>query len=175
MQRIRQSKTLLILALLAVLSWQAWALAQQIQVKNGNNWIEAQGDSNGFVMIGGVRNITLLASGTHTTLQQSATIPNANYRGVILYLNITAASGTGGLSPILVATDPVSGASSNVATIGSAKTATGLIVYTIYPVSGLTTASGGTLAFPLPANWSIKINVGDATSYTYSLSADLLF
>lgn len=123
---------------------------------------------------GPVQNIQLIPAGTYTTLQQSAVFDNNCYRGVILYLNITAASGTGGLQPILVATDPVSGVSVNIATIGTAKTATGLIIYTIYPTASLSTGSGGTLPFPLPNNWSIKVNPGDSTSYTYSLSADLL-
>ena len=123
---------------------------------------------------GPVQNIQLIPPGTYTTLQQSPTFDNNLYRGVILYLNITAASGTGGLQPILVATDPVSGVSVNIASIGTAKTATGLIIYTIFPVSGLTTASGGTLPFPLPSNWSVKVNPGDGTNYTYSLSADLI-
>lgn len=124
--------------------------------------------------IGPIQNIQVFASGAQTASQSSPTFQNTAYKGAILYLDITAASGTGGLTPELLAVDPVSGASEIISTIGTAKTATGLFVYAIYPATGMATSDGGVLDYPLPANFIIKISAGDSTSYTYSLSMDLL-
>ena len=123
---------------------------------------------------GPVQNIQLLPSAARTAVTSSDTINNDCYRGLVLYLNITVSGGTGGLTPILTATDPVSGVTSNVATIGTAKISDGMYVYTIYPAASLNASSGGVLASPLPANFAIKISPGDGSSYTYSLSADLI-
>lgn len=123
---------------------------------------------------GPIDNIELLASAARTATITSPTQVNTLYRGLIIYLNITAASGTGGLTPNLMAIDQESGATVAIGAIGSAKTATGLFVYVVYPATGLAVVDGGALVYPLPSNWAVKIAHGDSSSYTYSVSADLI-
>lgn len=109
---------------------------------------------------------TLLASAQRNADTDTATMTNYNAKGVMLFLRISATSGTGGLKPILILDGPVEG-SIWYLTAGSAQTATALYVYTIYP--GVT--SGGTERFsaPLPRTWKVRIQHQDASNYTYSL------
>lgn len=142
------------------------------------NYVTAVGDSaNNALRVNqvaaGLTNVQLLPSAARTTQTTTATQTNAGHRGIILYMNVTAASGTGGLTPSLLFVDSLSGATVQ-ATLGTAKTATGCFAYTIYPASGLAANNGAAVASPLPSQWQIKIGVGDSSSYTYSLSADLL-
>ncbi len=113
----------------------------------------------------------LLPSAQRNTAQ-TVKLPSwdgVGYHGVIIYLDITTVSGTGGLTLNLSYTDPVSGAVVTQA-IGSQRTATGLYVCEVGPINGLSTLNGGSLVAFLPANSSITIAVGDASNYTYSLS-----
>lgn len=123
---------------------------------------------------GPIQNIELLAPGAQTTTQVSATQQNSCYKGAIFYLNVSAASGTGGLTLQLWATDPVSGVNVIISALGSAKTATGTYVYAVYPSYNLAGVNGAALVYPLPSNWFARVVAGDGTSYTYSLSADLI-
>jgi hypothetical protein len=97
--------------------------------------------------------------------------------GARFYLNVTAVSGTGGLTFHLRAYDPASGSTITLASDGSAITATGLYVFEIWP-SGTTTAAGNrrlALQLMLPLNYDVNITVGDSSSYTYSLSVETGF
>ena len=117
----------------------------------------------------------LLASAQRAATQTSGTIRNAGYRGVRVYLRISAASGTGGLKVILKGVDPVSGQTVDLNTGGTAKTATGTFAYEVYPNAA---AAAGNVADAvsrqLPAEFKIEVNHGDASNYTYSASMELL-
>lgn len=119
--------------------------------------------------------LTLFASAARTTLQQSADQSNPNARGVQIVLNVTAASGTGGLTVTVVGKDPVSGTYYALNASPTAVTATGTTVYELYPGDGA--ASGGVTqrtSGPLPRVWGIKVAVGDASSYTYSIGVSTI-
>lgn len=123
-------------------------------------------------------NVCILPSAARTTAQTGPTIQMpAGYRGLIAYLNITAASGTGGLTAWLSMQDPVSGqfagASANNLT-PTTKATTGLAVGILYPAA-LTIGTGFTeTAGIISGAFRVNVAVGDASSYTYSLSADLI-
>src|SRR5581483_5630607 len=116
------------------------------------------------------QDIPNILSGTFTTNQQSPDIDNPTWAGCVLYLNITAASGTGGLTPHLLCKDPGSGNYDDVVTLGTAKTAVGTYAYFIYPSNGIIADNGAGANAVLPRTFAIKIAAGDATSYSYSVS-----
>jgi hypothetical protein len=90
------------------------------------------------------------------------------------YLNVSAASGTGGLTFQLRGYDKESGLSVVLFADTAAITATGTYVFEIAPSVGA--ASSGrraVLSAFLPVTWDVNIAVGDASSYTYSLSAEI--
>lgn len=133
-------------------------VAQLGHLYNGITWDKARSNSQG----------TILASAARTAQTNSAQQLNYNARGVTLYLNITAASGTGGLGVDLILVDPVSGNSVRINPTPTLKTTIGLSIYQYYP--GIATgiiAQANLLA--LPRIWYAIVEAGDASSYTYSL------
>jgi hypothetical protein len=115
---------------------------------------------------------TLLASAARTVTVLSAMQTNHNARGVIVILNVTAASGTGGLS--VAVWDGIFGVVFLSAT--TPATAIGVDGYELYP--GSTGAVSGNLRLrvsgALPRTWQAVVTVGDASSYTYSLNYSLV-
>lgn len=117
----------------------------------------------------------LLPSGTRSADTQTALQRNAGYRGVRLYLRISAASGTGGLKVIVRGHDPASGLKAELNSGGTAKTAAGLYVYELYPDAA--SAAGDVadaVSRQLPAEWDALVKHGDSSNYTYSLGCEYL-
>lgn len=117
---------------------------------------------------------TLLASAARTSTTASPQQTNHNAKGVMVTLNVTAASGAGGLTLYVRAINPVTGVSSGgLNNAPTAVTANGIYRYIVYPG-----ASGGSVtqatSLPLPRVWDININHGDSSSYTYSVSYQLI-
>ena len=117
----------------------------------------------------------LLASAARTVQTACPQQADAVQQFVRVYLNITAASGTGGLKAIIRGYDRVSGLPVNITVGGAAAViATGLYVYELV-------SSGNVAVSPvlesvgrfLPVQWDVLVTVGDASSYTYSLSCEL--
>ncbi|SRR5579884_647578 len=118
---------------------------------------------------------TLLASATRTANTASADQTNYNARGVLLFLNVTAASGTGGVRALVQAKDPISGSTQFLASATPAfKTATGLYVYSVYPGAPVGAFLEQATQAALPRTWSVLVQHGDASSYTYSLGFALI-
>ena len=119
---------------------------------------------------------TLLASAARTTQTSSTTQTNFNARGVLLVLNVTAASGTGGLTLKVFGIDPISGqVAPALLSASAAIIAVGTPGYIVYPGgAGGSNSINTTSSQPLPRIWVAQVNVGDASSYTYSLSASLI-
>jgi len=113
------------------------------------------------------------ASAARTTAQ-TGTVVNKEVtdRGIIVYLNVGTASGTGGLSVKINGIDPVSGTAAQLNANPTAVTATGVKTYILYPG----TTSGGTQATsaPLPDQFRIDVGVGDSSSYTYSVGYETI-
>jgi hypothetical protein len=136
------------------------------RIYNGSTYDRQYGNTQG----------TLLASQARTIQTGSPIQTNYNAKGVILFLNVTVASGTGGLQPKVLIVDPVSGNAIQYYTDPGAITGTGLYAYVIYP--GDNTPAYGTtkqhVQTALPRTWQVNVYVSDASSYTYSLGYALI-
>jgi hypothetical protein len=118
---------------------------------------------------------TLLSSAARTATTASALQTNHNARGALIIMNVTAASGTGGLQCRLLGSDALSGAVFQVAALPTAVTATGVYCYEFYP--GIGAAGGGVVqrtSCVVPRTWQAQVIHGDASSYTYSLTHSLI-
>jgi hypothetical protein len=116
----------------------------------------------------------LLASAARTATVASAQQKDAVLQYARVYVNVTAASGTGGLTCQFRGYDRVSGSAAALSTGGAALTATGLYVFEMMP--NTMTAAGNikeTVARLLPYQWDFQITVGDSSSYTYSVSCEV--
>jgi hypothetical protein len=112
---------------------------------------------------------TALAASARTATPAVQNLVNYNSKGVIVFLNVTAASGTGGLTLSVRATELVASNPVQINSSPTAVTATGTYSYVIYP-SNLTGSFTQMTSSPLPYKWSINVAHGDASSYNYSVS-----
>lgn len=122
---------------------------------------------------------TLLASAARTASTSSAAVDWSLRRAACLFLNISAASGTGGLRPVVEYLDPVSGIWRGSVILGSAPiTTTGMFPFLIGAgLGGVLSSSlnaGAIAAVPLLSNLRITVSHSDATSYTYSLGFEIV-
>jgi hypothetical protein len=111
-----------------------------------------------------------IPSGTYTASYSQADQSNTGYKGINIYLNVSAYTD----STIILkldGKDPVSGTYFNLFS-GTAVGATGFHRYTLYP----TLAASATVANDvLPATWRILVTVSGATSgATWSVGYDLI-
>jgi hypothetical protein len=99
----------------------------------------------------------------------------AGMKGLLVFLVVTAASGTGGLTMQVRALPPGAQSGGPVAAAASAAViGTGTTALCLYPAVTATSAPYTTVNTILPPRFSINVAVGDASSYTYSLAAFLL-
>lgn len=116
---------------------------------------------------------TALTSAARSATTISANIPSDGCKGVVAYLNVTAASGTGGLTLRLISIDPLSGAVAISAAVSAAVTTTGLRVVHFGPGVGASSGAflaGGGAGVMLGTQFALQVSHGDASSYTYSLA-----
>lgn len=131
-------------------------------------------------LVGAPLRATLLASATRTATTSSVTLDLSGFRSVLLFLNITAASGTGGLCIFVEYLDPASWTWNrlwNYPSTAARLTTAGLQIAAVGP--GLGTQSGGVnqagfSSSPLASQLRITINHGDASNYTYSVGYEAL-
>ena len=123
---------------------------------------------------------TLLASAARTASTSGSSVDWVRYKGVILFLNVTAASGTGGLSIFPEYLDPASGSWNRIYNYPSTAariTSVGLQILHIGTGIGATIGGanqGGFCAAFLSSAIRFTVNHGDASSYTYSLGYELI-
>lgn len=119
---------------------------------------------------------TLLASAARTAVTNSPDMVNHNARALIVYLKVTAASGTGGLTVLIRGRDPINNFSFTLHANPTAVTAIGSYAYIVGLGAG--GAVGGevkmNVATPIPRSWRVTVSPGDASSYTYELSYALI-
>lgn len=96
---------------------------------------------------------------------------NVNARGVHVVLDITAASGTGGLTLVIEGFDVTSGKWYTILQ-SAAQIAIAIVVLKVYP--GVTAAANVAASDILPRTWRVRVVHGDASSYTYSVGANLV-
>lgn len=118
---------------------------------------------------------TLLASAARTATTASATQTNVNARGVLLYVNVTAAPGSQNLSVAISGIDPVSGSAPGLGNF-TAITATGAYTFFMYPgiVNTHPTGISDIQALPLPRTWAVIVTHSGAGSWTYSIGYSLI-
>lgn len=137
---------------------------------NGSAWEDVYNNTQG----------TLLASAARTANGVSATMTNWNESALLLSLDVTVASGTGGLDVRLIAPPPV-GSGSPALDVPSTTliTTTGNYLF----LYGMSLANGGPVSgsqvyktsdVMVPRTWSVIVTTGDSSSYTYSLGYSLV-
>jgi hypothetical protein len=125
---------------------------------NGATWDRWRNNTEG----------TLLASAARTATTVSPDQTNYNHCGVLLYVNVTAASGTGGLTVRIAGKDPATGLYRYLNVAPTAITATGSYQFALSPsVAGGNVAQATSLR--LPRTWRVEVTAGDGSSYTYSI------
>lgn len=119
---------------------------------------------------------TALASAARTGTTVSSDLVNYNHRGIVLILNVTAASGTGGLQVALQYKDPISAAYRSIGTLPTAVTTAIMTSITFYPSVDAASVAGvyNQQSILLPQQFRVSVLHGDASSYTYSLSYQLI-
>lgn len=115
----------------------------------------------------------LLASAARTAaVTAPANLGVHNPKALFIFLDVTvAAEGTGGLQVIVECQDPVSGKWYQINATPTAVTTVSQGIYVVGMNVG-STATGDIkqiTQMPLTNNWRVRVAVGDATSYTYSL------
>lgn len=122
-----------------------------------------------FVLSAAAGQDTLLPLAARTTTTSSTTQVRAVETAAHFILHVTAASGTGGLTFSINATDFL-GNNYTLLTAASAVTTTGTSVYKIG--RGIGQISGGATADLLPDLYYITVTAGDSSSYTYSVTVN---
>lgn len=118
----------------------------------------------------------LLASAARTTAQSTTLQQVVERKGCRVFLNVTAVPavpGAGGLTVIIEARAPTPLTFQPILTAAVAVQAAGLYTYVVYPGQ----AAGGDTQFVsahMGTNYRVRVAVGDAQSYTYSLDIDEL-
>lgn len=114
---------------------------------------------------------TVYTSAARTATPTAVTVRTGRYRGVKLFINVTAITATPSVVPTVDMVDSLSGAVKNLLT-GAAITGTGQTVLTIYP--GVTVAANVSAADVLPESIKITMIHGDADSITYTVAVHLI-
>lgn len=117
----------------------------------------------------------LLPSAARTATTTSAQARMAKrHTGAIVYMNVSAASGTGGVKAQLRCYDTL-GNPYAMHGGGTAKTATGKYAYIVYP--GGAAAAGDIMDVsnvPMGEQFDVLVTHGDGSSYTYSVDVELI-
>jgi hypothetical protein len=119
--------------------------------------------------------LTLLASAARTADPTVTAETDNQHPGVLLILDVSAASGTGGLTVSVRGYDPISDNTFDLLVDQNAILATGTYAFLLAlgaarGANGLRVSEG----FVLPRKWDVTVVHGDGSSYTYSLSATML-
>ena len=114
--------------------------------------------------------LTVQASAAQTATNNSTAQTNFNARGIDLYVNVTAASGTSPTLAVKIQTqDPVSGTWVDLPGAVTANiTAAGITVLQVYP--GVAAVANSTISAALPRAWRcVSTIAGTSPSFTYSI------
>ena len=116
--------------------------------------------------------LIVLPSASRTATTVSGLIDNPFAKGVFIFLNITVASGTGGLTVSLQAVDPASGVAMTLTSLpDSPIVAIGAYVLVFYPGASEGSDSG---TGPVSRTLKFQVNHQDDSVYTYSLGISLV-
>lgn len=117
-----------------------------------------------------------LASAVRNTFTSTPNLDGTGWKGIHWWLNITAASGTGGLTVQLVSLDPI-----NLSLIGGYIFHTAIVTPIlatgfIYPgaKSNVGNNQVASESLVVPPTFRLSVNHADASNYTYSLNYALI-
>jgi hypothetical protein len=133
---------------------------------NGNNkWDRVRNNTEG----------TLLTSASRTANTNSPKQTNYNAKAVVIFLDVTTASGVGGLTPFLRLYDPVSGKTTAIST-GSLITTTGTFAFIIGlgATGAITTSVKAFVSAIVSRQYDVQIYHNDNSAYTYSVGQCLV-
>ncbi len=122
---------------------------------------------------------TALASAARTASTSSNDLSTAGYSGMAIWVNVTAASGTGGLTTYIQTKDPVSDnwclSYVAAAPITTVRTTSILLGAGVSQGTNISLAGGqADRGTRLPADVRVYVVHGDASSYTYSVGYELI-
>ncbi len=118
------------------------------------------------------QNTVVFPSAQRTATITSASIDNPTAKGIVIFLNVTQASGTGGIQVNLLNVDPASGNAVSFLGPEPRVTGMGLSAYTYYP--GFTTGAGGGNSGVVTRTFQIQVIHNDSSNYTYSVGISLV-
>lgn len=119
--------------------------------------------------------ILVFGSATRTSTATSSDLTNYNHRGIYILLNVTSASGTGGLQIRVMAKNSNSVVYTQINTLPTAITAAGSYVVQVYPsIDNVNSNITQTISQTIPRTFRLDVVHGDASNYTYSLSVDFI-
>lgn len=145
------------------------AKAQLMGISDGSNIRALTGNRGG----------TLLASAGRSAYTSAPLQTNYNGKGILIMLDVTAASGTGGLKIFLIGISGGTNVTLAPAMPTAPITAVGRYGFVVMPgigaaPTGVTNAVVGHFNTGIPLSWFVDISVADASNYTYSLSYSYL-
>ena len=111
---------------------------------------------------------------TRTATWTSPTYLSKTEAGILVVLDVTAASGTGGLTLRINAQDSAGSVSVPLNSAPTGVTATGTTSYSVYPFGAISGALTQSTSGYLPREFSITVTHDDSSSYTYSVGYCLL-
>lgn len=125
-------------------------------------------------MIPNNTHLKVLDSAARTATNNSGDLKNMFARGVLVTLDVTAATGLPSIVLVIEAKDPVS-EKYEVLLSATAVTAVGIHSYLVYPGAGAAAGDVTQVAgFPLSRTWRVRVTHANADSITYSVGANLL-
>lgn len=119
---------------------------------------------------------TIAVSAARTATLNTGDLNNLNGRTAMVVLDVTVASGTGGLQVVFQGKDSLTGNYYNLNATPTAVTATGTKAYVVGAAGG--TVAGNVVQAtinPIPRTWRVQVIHGDSSSYTYSMSLETLW
>lgn len=122
----------------------------------------------------GVIASSILTSAARTTTQTGADITNYNFRGLILFVNVTVNGAGGSITPSIDIKDSVSAAYQKIWTAAAAITTTGLFTYVLGLDAAAPAGYTESVLRYIGRTFRTVITANNANAVTYSVSLDLL-
>lgn len=114
---------------------------------------------------------TILGSAARTATTNSSDIPNEGSKGGHFLVDVTSITDSPSIVVHVQGKDPTSSGYYDIL-VGTAITATGLVVFKVYP--GIDTDYGDAANDILPSVYRVRVVHADADSITYSVGANLV-
>lgn len=120
--------------------------------------------------------VVIFERNTYSATHTSGKFANPGYKGVMLFLNVFTASGTGGLIPQIRRYDPLDGTSSKIIWgVPLPVITTGTFDYFNHPDANEAHLNVYFIApSPVPEQWAVTMTNRDGTPYEYSMTGSFV-